>query len=214
MIIITGFADIRLAVEAVRNGAFDFLEKPFSQKELRERVFDAFAISALNKMINHRVQFIDELMGKMTEREVVILRYALSGEKNKNIAHKLGISEKTVEAHRNNIKNKFQARSFVELAASISFYRGAMMDRMEVLKRLDLKSDILLAIRDCKSDNQAGTCLERVTEIIQSIDVSDAEITVFEKIKVIFELQEICRDCPWAVDNFCRAKLVLANITG
>ena len=214
VIIITGFADIRLAVDAVRNGAFDFIEKPVSHLLLRKRVFDAFSTSAFDKLINQKVRLIDNMMGKLTQREVVVLRYVLTGEKNKAIAHKLGISEKTVEVHRNNIKNKFHARSFVELAAHISFYRGAKMDRMEVLERVDLENDVLTAIRGCEPDDESTHCFSKIDEFIKSKNLVGDEIGVYEKIQVLIELEKITSDCPWADDNFCRAQLILSNIMG
>ncbi|MBL6946766.1 MAG: response regulator transcription factor [Rhodospirillales bacterium] len=214
VIIVTGFADIPSAVNAVRNGAFDFIEKPCSHQLLRRRVYDAFAISGLNKLIKKKVQRIDGLMGTLTQREIVVLRFALKGEKNKNIAHKLGISEKTVEVHRNNIKNKFHARSFVELAAHISFYRGVKMDRMELLNRLNLENDVLSPIVECRADDGSMHCVHRVKELIWSIDEEGEEVCIYDKMKIVHELEEIANSCPWASDNFCRAQLILSNIMG
>ena len=181
---------------------------------LRKRIYNAFAISALNKLINKNIQQIDSMIDKLTPRENEVLGAALNGEKNKNIAHKLGISEKTVEVHRNNIKNKFRARSFVELASHLSFYRGSEMDRIELLLRLDLESDVLSMVGKCNPSDGSVRCLDQVQENIKSTNESRDKTGIYGKAKVIMELEKTADSCQWAVDNFCHARLILSNIMG
>lgn len=212
VIIVTGFADIPSAVAAVRNGAYDFIEKPCSHLLLKKRILNAFAVSALNKLINKKIRQIDDVVDKLTPRENEVLRSALNGEKNKIIAHKLGISEKTVEVHRYNIKNKFYARSFVELASHLSFYRGTKMDGVELLLRLNLENDVLSALGECNPIDGSVRCFDHIQEISKSMSGSGEKSGIFEKVKVIIELEKFADTCQWAAGNSCRTRLILSDI--
>lgn len=115
MIFITAHGDVPMAVEAMRNGAFDFLQKPFNDDELIRRVQ-----KALEQDIRERAELerADELVTRystLTPREREIAMKLVDGCANKTVALDLGISERTVELHRSRIMQKMASRSFAQL---------------------------------------------------------------------------------------------------
>lgn len=116
VIFITGHGDIQMAVEALKKGAFDFVEKPFNHNDLVERVQNAFALCDERRRSYISREVIEERMASLTSRELNVLKLILEGCYNKTIASKLAISMRTVEAHRSHIFNKMKVRSAVELA--------------------------------------------------------------------------------------------------
>ena len=115
-IMITGFGDINLAVNAMKAGAIDFVEKPFEITELITRltqIRDRFddSLTELQKNMQSALS-----MQKLTKRELQILENILTGLSNKVIAKKLNISHRTVENHRASIMKKTKASSVMELA--------------------------------------------------------------------------------------------------
>jgi two-component system response regulator FixJ len=115
VIVMTGHADVPMAVEAMKEGAIDFLEKPFG-----DEVFLAAVRSALarqEKDSHHGTQ-ITEIQGRfdaLSERERQVLEGLVAGKANKAIAYDLGISPRTVEIYRANVMAKMQAKSLSEL---------------------------------------------------------------------------------------------------
>jgi len=112
---ITGHGDVPMAVETMKKGAMDFIQKPFNEEKLLplvermlEQASDAFAEyqNALNR---------DALMARLTLRESQVLERIVAGRLNKQIADDLGISIKTVEAHRANIMEKLSANTVADL---------------------------------------------------------------------------------------------------
>jgi len=116
VIFLTGHGDVPTAVAAVKRGAFDFVEKPFSNNALVDRVEQALAQSAealaLRRSRGQRAQLLAEL----TERERDVMRLVIDGKPNKLIADALGISVRTVEVHRARVFEKMGVKSAVELA--------------------------------------------------------------------------------------------------
>jgi FixJ family two-component response regulator len=115
VIFITGHADVPMAVEAMQQGAFDFLQKPFRDQELLDRVQRAIAKDhdireqlRGNETIRHRFD-------SLTAREHDVLELVAAGAPNKIIAHKLGISQRTVEIHRARVMEKMNAESLAHL---------------------------------------------------------------------------------------------------
>ena len=115
VIVLTGHADVPVAIRAMKLGAYDFLEKPYSDRELLECVKSALALgrkidhAELEK--SHAAAAIDNL----TEREREVMHLVVEGNTNKTVAARLGISEKTVEVHRARVMEKTSARSLSEL---------------------------------------------------------------------------------------------------
>lgn len=108
VVIITGHADVPLAVRAMREGAHDFVEKPFTPARLLEAVHGAIASGS-------RVQDAKGKLARLTAREREVLEGLVDGRPNKVVAHDLGISVRTVEAYRATIMSKLGARSLAEL---------------------------------------------------------------------------------------------------
>ncbi len=116
VIFLTGHADVPTAVAAVKRGAFDFVEKPFSNNALVDRVEQALALSAQALRAREERGRREHLLQGLTEREIDVLRQVIEGRPNKLIADALGISVRTVEVHRARVFEKMGVKSAVELA--------------------------------------------------------------------------------------------------
>ena len=116
VIFLTGHGDVPTAVAAVKRGAFDFVEKPFSDNALVDRVEQALATSAAAIRARRAAQGTQRLLGELTEREREVMTRVAAGQANKTIADELHISVRTVEVHRARVFDKMRVRSAVELA--------------------------------------------------------------------------------------------------
>jgi two-component system response regulator DctR len=116
VIFLTGHADVATAVAAVKRGAFDFVEKPFSDNALVDRVVQALARSeaALQRQRQH--DQMRNRLAELTEREREVMQLVIDGRANKQIADTLDISVRTVEVHRARVFDKMDVKSAVELA--------------------------------------------------------------------------------------------------
>lgn len=120
IIILTGHGSVQVAVHAMKAGAIDFIEKPFNNELLLDRVQKAVAKS-VNAYEDRLKQ--DEILRRqnsLTPREHQVLDLVVAGESNKRIARRLQISDKTVEIHRANVMEKMQARSLADLVKMVS----------------------------------------------------------------------------------------------
>lgn len=116
VLFLTGHGDMGMAVAAVKNGAWDFLEKPFQNNLLVDKVESACqAARILQAESQERLQF-QQALAALSAREREVLAQVLQGHYNKNIADHLGITPRTVEFHRANLLDKLQVHSAVELA--------------------------------------------------------------------------------------------------
>ena len=119
VIFLTGHASVATAVEALKRGAFDFCEKPFSDNALVDRVERALGVSA-ERVAQVAVQrALRARMGELTERERNVMRLVADGRPNKLIADELGISVRTVEVHRARVFEKMDVKSAVELSRAL-----------------------------------------------------------------------------------------------
>ncbi|GAB4576794.1 MAG: response regulator [Roseibium sp.] len=109
--IISGQGDIPMAVEAIRNGAFDFIEKPFSAETVLDRVKESIAVARQRQGASQSFQGADQL----TRRELEVLKEITDGASNKEAGRTLGISPRTVEVHRARIMEKLGARNAADL---------------------------------------------------------------------------------------------------
>jgi two-component system response regulator DctR len=116
VIFLTGHGDVPTAVAAVKRGAFDFVEKPFTTNALVDRVELALQASALALQQRKAQGATARLLAELTERERDVLRLVTLGRPNKLIADELGISVRTVEVHRARVFEKMNVKSAVELA--------------------------------------------------------------------------------------------------
>lgn len=114
-IVITGHGDVPLAVEAMKAGAIDFIEKPFDQEALLSAVEAALAYGRTGDRGGENGAAVAAKLAILSERERQVLEGLISGHPNKTIAHDLGISPRTVEVYRANLMAKMQAKSLSEL---------------------------------------------------------------------------------------------------
>lgn len=115
VIVITGHGDIPLAVEAMKYGASDFLEKPFDDELLLGAVRSAMANRAADAATTAQRMVIEQRLSKLSTRERQVLDGLIAGHPNKMIAYDLGISPRTIEIYRANVMTKMEAQSLSEL---------------------------------------------------------------------------------------------------
>jgi RNA polymerase sigma factor (sigma-70 family) len=115
VIIITGHAEVPMAVQALKAGAVDFLEKPISEQMLVDRIHQALERDAKNRLAQARRSTIEERLALLTPRERQVFQLVVAGKSNKAIAATLGVTSKTVEAHRAQLMRKMQADNLPEL---------------------------------------------------------------------------------------------------
>jgi two-component system, LuxR family, response regulator FixJ len=115
VIFITGHADVSMAVEAMQQGAFDFIEKPFSDHDLIERVQRALRQNARELSQLSEVRTIRARYESLTPREREVLDHVARGSPNKIVAYDLSISQRTVEIHRARLMEKMHAPSLAHL---------------------------------------------------------------------------------------------------
>ncbi len=121
VIFLTGHGDIPLAVECLKQGAADFLEKPFNDNNLVDRVLAALNKAKERASTDRQRDELRRKRAQLSPRENEVLSMILEGLLNKQIADKLDITVRTVEVHRAHIMEKMDARNAVELARLISF---------------------------------------------------------------------------------------------
>ncbi|ANO50731.1 DNA-binding response regulator [Woeseia oceani] len=115
VIFITGFGDVPMAVEAIKNGAFDFIEKPFRDQELLDRINAAIEANSQQRIALSETAVVKERLQRLTGREREVMDLVVTGKANKVIAHELGVSQRTVEIHRARVMEKMEAKSLPEL---------------------------------------------------------------------------------------------------
>ncbi|MDH3978903.1 MAG: response regulator [Gammaproteobacteria bacterium] len=115
VIIVTGHADVAMAVRAMKASAWDFIEKPYNDALMLERVQGAIAYDRDNRRNQERVDEIRQRSQLLTPREREVMGHVIRSSQNKVIAQALGISVKTVELHRANLMTKMEAISSTEL---------------------------------------------------------------------------------------------------
>ena len=116
VIFLTGHADVPTAVDAVKRGAFDFCEKPFSDNALVDRIEQALRASSAALAQRLQATGLQALLNGLTDRERNVMRLVVSGLPNKLVADQLDISVRTVEVHRARVFDKMGVKSAVDLA--------------------------------------------------------------------------------------------------
>jgi two-component system, LuxR family, response regulator FixJ len=119
VIFITGHGDIPMAVEAMQQGAFDFLQKPFRDQDLIDRVQRALEKDRRNRLELGERSRIRERRDSLTPREREVLELVTSGKANKVMAADLGLSQRTVEIHRARVMEKMKAASLAQLVRMV-----------------------------------------------------------------------------------------------
>jgi FixJ family two-component response regulator len=115
IILITGYGDIPMATQAMRDGAFDVIEKPFKPETLLQRVREALAFDLQNRDRQTEYQRISRRMARLTRREREVMALVVAGHRNKEISEKLHITLPTVEAHRKKMMAKLEARTVADI---------------------------------------------------------------------------------------------------
>ncbi|MBU0588281.1 MAG: response regulator [Gammaproteobacteria bacterium] len=122
VLFLTGHGDVSMAVATVKNGAWDFLEKPFQNNVLVDKVEQALAAAASLSEESQQAQNVRQALASLSVREREVLDELIQGHYNKTIADHLGITPRTVEFHRANIFRKMEVNTAVELAHKLGRY--------------------------------------------------------------------------------------------
>jgi two-component system response regulator FixJ len=125
VIVITGHADIPLAVRAMKAGAVDFLEKPFDGARLMESVRRAMELGSKTRSRKEETRAARRLLDHLSQRERTVLDRLVQGQPNKIVAYELGISARTVEIHRAHIMLKMDASSLADLVRAVLMAQSA-----------------------------------------------------------------------------------------
>ena len=115
IIFITGHGDVPMAVEAMQKGAVDFIQKPFRDQELLDRIRQALATDEERREEQQQHVEVAGRLERLTNREREVFDLVVTGKPNKVIAYELGVSQRTVEIHRARVMEKMQARSLADL---------------------------------------------------------------------------------------------------
>lgn len=115
IVFMTGHGSIPMGVKAMKQGAVDFLPKPFEAKELRNAILRALECDTRNCEAESEMDRIRSLFETLTPREREVLRYVIAGKLNKQIASALGTTEKTIKVHRGRVMQKTKVSSVAEL---------------------------------------------------------------------------------------------------
>ncbi|MCL4107985.1 UNVERIFIED_CONTAM: hypothetical protein GTU68_017013 [Idotea baltica] len=123
VIIITGHGDVSLAVRSMKNGAMEFLEKPFNDQDMLDCIQIGLAKDKINQKKRLEYSSLEARVLNLTPREKEILKLVVNNISNKKIAKQLLVSIKTVEAHRSNLMEKMKCESLVHLLDLIRKYK-------------------------------------------------------------------------------------------
>ncbi len=115
IIFITGHGDVPMAVEAMQSGAFDFIQKPFRDQDLMDRVSQALSQSEEQREASEQKEEVGQRYESLTPREKEVMGCVVKGQANKVIAMDRDVSQRTVEIHRARVMEKMQARSLADL---------------------------------------------------------------------------------------------------
>ena len=119
IIFITGHGDVPMAVNAMKSGAMDFIQKPFRDQELLDRINKALQQDREQRAWRAEESAIKERLAALTPRETEVMWRVVRGQANKVIALDLGVSQRTVELHRARVMRKLKMRSLAELVSAV-----------------------------------------------------------------------------------------------
>lgn len=120
VIFLTGHGDVPMAVQALKDGAFDFIEKPYDDNALVDKVLAAIVQDTRRSARENSMLLTQQKLSQLTQREQEVMQRILAGKLNKVIADELGIAMRTVEVHRSRIFEKMHVRSAVELSQMLN----------------------------------------------------------------------------------------------
>ncbi|MDR2787385.1 MAG: response regulator [Candidatus Accumulibacter sp.] len=125
VIFLTGHGEVPLAVSTLKNGAFDFVEKPFNDNQLIDRVLEAFELDRERRRAAASADSSSRRLAQLTPREKQVMERILAGKLNKVIADELDVSMRTVEEHRARLFRKMGVRTAVQLAQVVTPAKSA-----------------------------------------------------------------------------------------
>jgi FixJ family two-component response regulator len=128
IIFVTGYGEVSTAVRALKNGAFDFLEKPFSEQVLLECIRRAIEIDRQGR--ERRAETVEQVerMARLTPREIEVVDLVAAGMPSKMIADELGVSMKTIEFHRGNLMRKLEVSCLADVLSIVLAVRGRRVE--------------------------------------------------------------------------------------
>lgn len=129
LIFITGHGDVPMAVNAMKRGAADFIQKPFRDQDLIDRIHKALQQDKTRRAARLEERVIRERLETLTPREAEVMERVVSGQANKVIAMDLGVSQRTVELHRARVMRKLRMRSLAELVQAVGKVRASGRDQ-------------------------------------------------------------------------------------
>jgi FixJ family two-component response regulator len=119
IVFITGHGDVPMAVNAMKSGASDFIQKPFRDQDLLDRINKALSQDREQRARRTQQQEIRKRLALLTARETEVMQRVVRGQANKVIAMDLGVSQRTVELHRARVMHKLKMRSLAELVSAV-----------------------------------------------------------------------------------------------
>lgn len=119
ILFITGHGDVPMAVDAMKSGALDFIQKPFRDQDLLDRINQALEKDEESREDNRELSETRSRIARLTARETEVMHRVVQGQANKVIALDLGVSQRTVEIHRARVMQKMGARSLAELVRMV-----------------------------------------------------------------------------------------------
>lgn len=125
IIFITGHGDVPMAVGAMKSGATDFIQKPFRDQDLLDRIHKALAQDREQRAARAERREIQKRLASLTPRETEVMQRVVRGQANKVIAMDLGVSQRTVELHRARVMHKLKMRSLAELVSAVGKIDGS-----------------------------------------------------------------------------------------
>jgi FixJ family two-component response regulator len=120
IIFITGHGDVPMAVNAMKSGATDFIQKPFRDQDLLDRIHKALLQDKEHRATGAQARIVRDRLKLLTPRELEVMQRVVRGQANKVIAMDLGVSQRTVELHRARVMRKLKMRSLAELVQAVS----------------------------------------------------------------------------------------------
>ena len=123
LILITGHGDIQMAVNAIKEGAFDFIEKPFEYARLIEQIMKAIEFGDRAQSVQAEREAVAQRMAELSERQKEVMDLVVQGLSNKDIAEVLGISPRTVENYRAWVMEKMSAGNIADLVRKAMLLR-------------------------------------------------------------------------------------------
>lgn len=126
IIFLSAHGDVPMAVQALKDGAFDFIEKPYNNQRLLDCVQHALERDALNRAHRNADEGVSDRLKSLTPREQQIITLVVAGKSNKEIGRQLDISHKTIEAHRGRLMSKMGVNNLVDLVRLMSTHYAAL----------------------------------------------------------------------------------------